>query len=122
MTIPAVHALIGAITTQDYPSHIARIVVLDARAMPESWIEHPLWAACHFTTGACYRDWMKPGDRTMTPEWVFGEFAVFHGFADSAAMEQAIAEFATIEECAWARAMLPTEPTRTPTWRLAPGG
>jgi hypothetical protein len=116
--IPAKHALIGAICTPFPAARITRVVVLDEREVPIPRSQNQDWNACRLTHGACYADWMK-GTEDMTPEWVFSEFAVFHGFADSAVVEQAIAAFAEIEECAWARAMVPTKPTREPTWRFA---
>ncbi len=58
------------------------------------------------TSGACYRDWLKPGEHTMTPENVFGEMAAFSGFANKAVAEKAIVMFARIKECDWARKML----------------
>ena len=115
--IPARHALIGAFTNRDFRiSHINRLVVLDGREWSDGRPNRD-WEACDLTHGACFTAWMQ-GDRTMTPEFVFSEFAVFYGFADSAVMEQAIAAFVEIEECGWARAMVPAEPTRKPTWRL----
>ena len=117
--IPAIHALIGAVTdTRTRIAPIVRVVVLDEREVPIPRSQNPDWMACHLTYGACCADWMQPDDRTMTPEFVFSEFAVFYGFADSTVMEQAIAEFAKIDECAWAQAMVPTEPQSRPTWRL----
>ena len=58
------------------------------------------------TSGACYADWLKPGEHTMTPENVFGEMAAFSGFANKAVAEKAIVMFARIKECDWARKML----------------
>jgi hypothetical protein len=61
------------------------------------------------TSGACYSDWLKPGDRTMTPESVFAEIAAFYGFANKEVAEKAIMMFARIRECGWARKMLATD-------------
>jgi hypothetical protein len=58
------------------------------------------------TSGACYRDWLKPGEHAMTPENVFGEMAAFSGFANKTIAEKAIVMFARIKECSWARKML----------------
>ena len=115
--VPVERALIGAFTSKGRLSHIVRVIVLDAK----DWNDHRPnrdWDACDLTHGACFTDWMK-GDRTMTHEWVFSEFAVAHGFADSSVMERALAEFGKISECGWARAMIPSEIAPKPAWKLA---
>ena len=61
------------------------------------------------TTGCCYTDWMTT--HALTPEFVFSELLVFYGFADSSVADKAISEFAKIETCGWARAMVPSTPS-----------
>jgi hypothetical protein len=101
--IPARLALIGAFL----PHHrqVERVVILadgpGVRRAPE-------WR---------FSDWLS--GQFMTPEWIFSELMVAHGFATSAVAEQAIAEFAKIEECGWARAMLPTGRQPKPSWVVA---
>ena len=73
-----------------------------------------------YTHGCVFADWLS-GKPDMTPEWVFSEILVFHGFADSQAAERAIAEFGKIDTCAWARAMVPSKQIGKPEihWRWA---
>ncbi|HWL67117.1 MAG TPA: hypothetical protein VNS22_01905, partial [Geminicoccus sp.] len=106
--IPASQALIGWNTNQ--AGRVVDVfVILDGRG--EDWNltgVPPDWDSAEYTAGACFTEWLK-GSRDMTPEFVFSEILVFHGFADSQVAEKAIAEFAKIKECAWARAMVPTQ-------------
>lgn len=113
--IPAARALIGWNASPEH--RVTDVFVLhDGRG--EDWELTGLpadWETADYTHGACFADWMK-GGRDMTPEWVFSELLVFYGFADSKVAEKAIAEFAKIEECGWARAMVPTKPTTQTQW------
>ncbi len=61
------------------------------------------------TSGACYGDWLKPGEHTTTPENMFGEMPAFYGFATKEVAEKAIIMFARIKECNWARKMLASD-------------
>lgn len=110
--IPAAEALIGAVTER--PGRILRVVVLDDRKTERR--SNRDWQGCDLTFGACFSDWMA-GGYDMTPEFVFSELAVAYGFADSGVMEAAIAEFGKIAECAWARAMMPTERQPKVSWK-----
>jgi len=114
--IPASNALIGWNTNKAF--RVVDVFVLpDGRGKDWKLTGIPAdWDGADFTHGACFAAWMK-GTRDMTPEFVFSEILVFHGFADSQVAEKAIAEFAKIKECAWARAMVPTQATPKIFWK-----
>jgi hypothetical protein len=118
--IPAAKALIGCNTNA--AGRISEVFVIpDGRG--EEWGRTGIprkWHDAAYSWGACFSEWLKPGHHDMTPEWIFGEILTFYGCADSRVVEQAINAFATIEECAWARAMQPTKPVPAkPFWSLA---
>ena len=98
--IPAARVLICWAYNDD---HTGMIDVLVTEFPNDAEYLAPHW---YGTSGACYRDWLKPGTHTMTPENVFGEMAAFSGFANKAVAEKAIVMFARIQECIWARKML----------------
>jgi hypothetical protein len=116
--IPAAKALIG--WNLNEARRVTDVFVIrDGR--DKEWMHTGVpaeWRKPQYKHGACFTDWLKKGERTMTPEWVFSEIVVFYGCADSKVMEQAIAAFAQIRECAWARAMVPGEPSNSkkPFW------
>jgi hypothetical protein len=64
-----------------------------------------------FVVGNCDVEWLR--DPLYTPEAVFGQM-VATGFASPAEAINAIGQFAKIDACGWARAMLP----RIEGWRL----
>ena len=64
-----------------------------------------------FVVGNCNVDWLR--NPLCTPEAVFGQMAAI-GFASPAEAINAIRQFAKIDACGWARAMLP----RLEGWRL----
>lgn len=99
-------------------ARITRVFVLHADPQVHGEHEVAVWAGAGLTTGACYSKWMS-GQRGMTLEFVFGEFMVFYGFAGSEVAEQAVAEFARIDACGWARAMCPTSTCPDVFWRAA---
>ncbi|EHM01407.1 hypothetical protein HMPREF9946_02146 [Acetobacteraceae bacterium AT-5844] len=115
---PAREALI-AFNTNDKFQVTEVYVFQDLRGSP-AWSEGPPWELekAHFTYGAFFTKWMN-GDHDMTPEWVFSNIIAFNGCADSLVLERAIREFAKIEECGWARAMLPDPRPVKPSWRLS---
>lgn len=80
------------------------------------------WKSATYTHGAVFSDWMKPDKRNMTPEFIFSEMLAFYGFANSLVAEQALREFAKIDTCAWARAMVPGDPDQKLQlqWRRIP--
>jgi hypothetical protein len=114
--IPAAKALIGFYL--GHGSRVTRVFVIeDGRGTP-TWDNGAPeeWHTASRTYGACFTDWLG-GDHEQTPEWIFSEIIAFHGCADSRVMEEAIREFAKIEECGWARAMTPLVPhTGKPFW------
>src|SRR6267143_5468599 len=64
--------------------------------------------------GACYSDWLNPKEGVkdgfhpaahFTPEGTFGSM-VSSGFVDDHELRNAILQFARIERCVWAQAML----------------
>lgn len=118
--IPAAEALIG--WNLNEAGRLTDVVVLrDGRG--KEWKEQGTpaeWRNARYSHGNCFADWMN-GDHQMTPEFVFSEIIVVHGCRDSQVMEQAIAAFAQIRECAWARAMASGEPSsnKKPSWSMS---
>jgi hypothetical protein len=112
--IPAARALIGWNTNST--GEIVAVFVLDQGEAPDPYYLGPAeWQQASYTHGACFRDWLKQHD--MTPEFVFSEMLVAYRFANSAVAENAIAAFARIECCDWARKMVPTSRMRQPSWK-----
>ncbi|MGG5823998.1 hypothetical protein [Falsiroseomonas sp. HW251] len=101
---------------------VTAVHVFHARDILPGGPANSIWSRPDAITHGCvFSDWMN-GMPNMTPEWVFSELMIFHGFADSRVAEQALAEFAKIDTCAWARAMVPTDLPDRPQvhWRWAP--
>ena len=89
--------------------HDEKVAVIDVLVTPFPDDRHYFDEYWDGTSGACYSDWLVPGDLTMTPENVFGEMAASLGFASKEAAEKAIIMFARIAECEWARKMLASD-------------
>lgn len=101
--IPASKACIGYNLDDNFGVAEIKIMHLDdARGSQRGW-----WNAAQMTFGAVFTDWMKEGYRNLTPEFVFSEMLTFNGFRNSLVAEQALSEFAKIDTCEWARAMVP---------------
>jgi hypothetical protein len=101
---------------------IAEMYVFHRRDIGAGGAASALWSRPYaYTHGCVFTDWMN-GQSHMTPEWIFSELMIFHGFANSQVAETAIAEFAKIDTCGWARAMVPpVKPEKPQThWRWAP--
>lgn len=62
--------------------------------------------------GAVAEGWME-GDPRMTPDGVFAGMLV-DGFASTRSLIQALREFATVQECDWARRFLAAMPGDVP--------
>ncbi|MDQ1081431.1 hypothetical protein [Pseudoroseomonas cervicalis] len=116
--IPAANAMIGF--NLSLGGRVKDVVVLrDGRGKEWSRTGTPqAWRDSRMSEGACSTNWLN-GEHENTPEWVFSSMMCFWGFADSGEAERAIAAFAKIEECAWARAMMPLVPPDKIQWRLA---
>ncbi len=115
--IPTARVLIGWNT--NVSGQIIRAFVLDQGETADPYDLGPTeWQNASHTHGACFLNWLKQHD--MTPEFVFSEMLVAYGFADSTVAENAIAAFAQIEGCDWARKMVPTSRMKQLSWRAEP--
>ena len=103
--IPVSEVCIGYNLDETFGIAEVKIMHLDdARGLHREW-----WNAAHMTSGAVFADWMKDGYSNLTPEFVFSEMFTFNGFKNSLVAEQALREFAKIDTCEWARAMVPED-------------